>query len=137
MKTNFTDAVADSREEFLALAQSASAIYYEVYDELASRDIERMIEESSTDELLLRFNMREHSQAGRSRFCDFGAFARKIYGLPEDTTTEVPLPYFASFLPSYGRVDIAWKPEEIERLIAVTLREKAVMEKIREKHRSK
>ena len=122
----YIDAIAETRDEFFELVRHAPAVYYEVYDSVVDEELEDCIKESVLDELLLRFNMRDHSETGRFRFCALNDFECRAYKFPSGTR-EMPLPYFASFVPGYGRIDVAWTRDEVEKLINSTRSERKIV----------
>jgi hypothetical protein len=130
MSRKYMDAIANSREDFLDLVRAAPASYYEVYDGVPNGELERLFEEVVTDELLLRFDMQKHTEAGYSRFCALNDFECKVYKLPQNTT-EMPIPYFASYVPSIGRIDVAWTLDEVKNLIASTRKEKELVRRLK------
>jgi hypothetical protein len=129
MKKVFVDSIANSHEEFLACVTGSAAVFYEVYDGIPNSDFEAKIEQSASDELLLRFDMSKHSQDGRSRFCSLNDFDRKMNQIT-DEIDEFPLPYFGSFIRSYGWQEAAWTAEGVDRLIARSREERACLAKI-------
>jgi hypothetical protein len=122
MPATFSDATAESREEFLDLVRGAPVTFYEVYAGLPNSEMEALFDGALQDGLLLRFDMRTHSETARARFCEVGDVERRAYDLPSDAV-EKPLPYFGSFVPSIGHVGVAWTSDEVRQLIARTKRD--------------
>ncbi len=133
MRDFFIDSEAETRDDFLKLVGSSRVTFYEVYDGTPNADIEQLLVEKATDELLLRFDMSLHTSPGRARFCSLSDFERKGYGLPRKTP-EMPMPYFSAYLLGYGRVDVAWTRDEVEMLIVKTREERDLVTKINAGH---
>lgn len=130
MPQTFTDAIAESREEFLDLVREARATYYEVYSGTPDSASERLFEGAIEDELLLRFDLRNHSEGARARFRELTDLERRAYEFPADLA-EKPIPYFGSFVTPFGKVGIAWTREEIADLITRTRKEMVLAEQAR------
>lgn len=118
----FTDAIAESYDDFRNMARNASATYYEVYSGSPYYEWENMFERTNPDERFLRFNMQTHSEKGRSFFLQLHDFERIAYNLPIGVI-ERPMPYFGSFVPPFGSICIAWTLDDIQKLITMTKKE--------------
>ncbi len=119
MQTMFSDAKAETREDFLSLVQKTSATFYEVYSATPNYVLECLFAGMRPGELLLRFDMEAHSAQARARFCELSDLERRAYCLPAEVTQK-PIPYFASFVPGIGHIGIAWTSDDIRELLART-----------------
>ena len=133
MKPTFSDAIAETRDAFLNLVQNTSATFYEVYSATPNGELEAAFNELYQGEKLLRFDVQEHSDEARARFCDLSDLERRAYDLPP-IAKEKPLPYFGAFVPGIGHIGMAWTQSEICELINRTrqdeIRAKQVTEEI-------
>ena len=132
MKKLFVDSVAETREDFFELVRSCRLTFYEVYDGTPNDAIEQILIDRTSDELLLRFDMKLHTPQGRARFCSLNDLEKKCYGFPQNFLG-MPLPYYSTYLLGYGRVDVAWTLAEVERLIIQSQQEKKIVEEIHAK----
>ena len=118
----FTDAIAESYDDFRDLVRNVSATYYEVYSGSPTCEWENLFERTNPGEQFLRFNMQTHSEKGRSFFLQLHELERIAYDLPLGII-ERPIPYFGSFVPPFGSICIAWTLDDIQKLITMTKKE--------------
>jgi hypothetical protein len=129
MCTTFSDAIADTREAFLDLVRNTPATFYEVYSGAPSSELESLFSEASQGEMLLRFDMQQHTKEARARFCRLSDLERRAYSFPVDTL-EKPLPYFGAFVPGMGHIGIAWTSDDVRELIVRTRRDLRLLRKV-------
>ncbi len=133
MEREFVDCIAETLKDFRDLVRSSAAVFYEVYRGAPDASMEKIFIENATDELLLRFDLNSHAEAACVRFCNLNEFESKAYGLPLGTQ-QMPLPYFGSYIPNFGRFDVAWTQDEALRLIDGTRKEKELAMQLRSRN---
>ncbi len=104
------------------LVKDASVTYFEVYSGVPCYEWELLFERTTPDEQFLRFNMQTHSKKTREGFLGLCDIMRATSNLPADAV-ELPMPHFASFVPPFGFVNVAWTLEDIQKLILRTKKE--------------
>lgn len=119
MRPSFSDAIAETREEFLNQVRNSTATFYEVYSGTPSIELEAVFDDLQQGEIAIRFDMCMHSNDARDRFCRLSDLERRAYRFSANTT-ERPLPYFGAYVPGIGYTGIAWTSNDIIELILRT-----------------